>query len=63
MSPLEKGYKKYVEENPTSEVTFEEWKQNILSQSHLFKEHRESIMEIQELTQKLLDNQKLNQNK
>jgi|688.fasta_scaffold1638127_2 hypothetical protein len=63
MSPLEKEYQKYVEENPTSEITFEEWKQNILSRSHLFKEHRESIMEIQKMAQKLLDDEKLKQNK
>ena len=59
MSPLENQYQKFLEENPTSELTFEEWKKIILSQSDLFKEHRNDIMEIQKLTQKLLDKEKL----
>ena len=59
MSQLEKAYQVFLEENPTSELTFEDWKKDILSQSDLFKEHRNDIMEIQKLTQKLLDKEKL----
>jgi hypothetical protein len=57
MSQLEKGYQKFLEENPNSELTFEDWKKDILSYSDLFKEHRDDIMEIQKMVQELLDKQ------
>ena len=63
MSQLEKAYQVFLEENPTSELTFEDWKKDILSQSDLIKEHKDSIMEIQKMVQKLLDDEKLRQNK
>jgi hypothetical protein len=63
MTPLEKQYQKFIEENSDSELTFEDWKKNILLQSDLFKEHRDAIMEIQKMAQKLLDDEKLRQNK
>jgi hypothetical protein len=63
MTPLEKGYQNFLEENPNSELTFEDWKKEVLLNRDSFKEHRNDIIEIQKLTQKLLDNQKLNQNK
>jgi hypothetical protein len=58
MSPLEKEYQKFLEKYPDSELTFEDWKKEILSQSDLFKEHRDEIMEIQKMAEKLLEKQK-----
>ena len=58
MSQLEKAYQSFLEENTTSELTFEEWKKNVLSQSDLIKEHRDSLMEIQKMAQKLLEKEK-----
>ena len=63
MSQLEKAYQGFLEENPTSELTFEDWKKDVLSQSDLIKEHRDVIVEIQKMAQKLLDDEKLRQNK
>jgi hypothetical protein len=57
MTPFEKRYQKFLENNPDSELTFEDWKKNILSQSDLIKEHRDNIMEIQKMAEKLLDKQ------
>jgi len=57
MSQLEKAYQSFLEENTTSELTFEEWKKNILSQSDLIKEHKNDIIEIQKMVQELLDKQ------
>ena len=58
MSQLEKAYQSFLEENTTSELTFEEWKKNVLSQSDLIKEHRDSLIEIQKMAQKLLEKEK-----
>jgi len=55
MSQLEKAYQSFLEENTTSELTFEEWKEIVLSQSDLYKEHRAALMEIQKMAEKLLD--------
>ena len=55
MSQLEKAYQSFLEENTTSELTFEEWKEIILSQSDLIKEHKNDIVEIQKMVQELLD--------
>jgi hypothetical protein len=57
MTPLEKAYKKFLENNPNYNYTFEEWKEIILPQSDLYKEHMASLMEIQKMTQKLLEKQ------
>jgi acyl-CoA reductase-like NAD-dependent aldehyde dehydrogenase len=57
MSQLEKAYQSFLEENTTSELTFEEWKEIILSQSDLIKEHKDDIVEIQKMVQELLDKQ------
>jgi hypothetical protein len=57
MSQLEKEYQKFLEKYPDSELTFEDWKKEILSQSDLFKEHRDVIMEIQKMAEKLLEKQ------
>ena len=57
MSQLEKAYQSFLEENTTSELTFEEWKKDILSQSDLIKEHKNDIVEIQKMVQELLDKQ------
>jgi LPS O-antigen subunit length determinant protein (WzzB/FepE family) len=57
MSQLEKAYQSFLEENTTSELTFEEWKKDILSQSDLIKEHKNDIIEIQKMVQELLDKQ------
>jgi hypothetical protein len=57
MTPLEKEYQKFLENNPNSNYTFEGWKEIILSQSDLYKEHRAALMEIQKMTQKLLEKQ------
>ena len=58
MSQLEKAYQNFLEKNTTSELTFEEWKKNVLSQSDLIKEHRDSLIEIQKMAQKLLEKEK-----
>jgi hypothetical protein len=63
MSQLEKAYQSFLEENTTSELTFEDWKKHILSQSDLIKERQDDIIEIQKMVQKLLDDEKLRQNK
>jgi LPS O-antigen subunit length determinant protein (WzzB/FepE family) len=57
MSQLEKAYQSFLEKNTTSELTFEEWKEIILSQSDLIKEHKDDIVEIQKMVQELLDKQ------
>jgi hypothetical protein len=57
MTPLEKAYQKFLENNPTYNYTFEEWKEIILPQSDLYKEHMSALMEIQKMTQKLLEKQ------
>ena len=58
MSQLEKAYQSFLEENTSSELKFEEWKKNVLSQSDLIKEHRDSLIEIQKMAQKLLEKEK-----
>ena len=57
MSTLEKEFQKFLENNPDSNYTFEEWKEIILSQSDLYKEHRAALMEIQKMAEKLLKKQ------
>jgi hypothetical protein len=63
MSQLEKVYQKFLEENPDFKLTFEDWKKDVLSQSDLIKEHRDVIIEIQKMAQKLLDDETLRRNK
>ena len=57
MTPLEIVYQNFLKKNPESKITFEEWKEIILPQSDLYKEHMSALMEIQKMTQKLLEKQ------
>lgn len=64
MSTLETQYKQYLSENPDSKFTFDDWRQEILEPAaKLIIEHTEALMELQKMTQKLLDEERLKQNK
>ena len=58
MTQLEIQYNKFLEINPEAKITFDEWKENVLSQSDFIKEHRDALMEIQKMAQKLLEKEK-----
>ena len=64
MSTLETQYKKYLSVNPDSKFTFEDWKRESLEPAATrIMEHMEALIEIQKMTQKLLEEEKLKQNK
>ena len=61
---LEQEYKKFLLENPDSKFTFEEWRSEILElQTKRVIENKKILIEIQKMAQKLLDDEKLKQNK
>jgi hypothetical protein len=56
MSTLETQYKEYLSKNPESKLTFEDWRQDVLiPMTKSMMEHTEGLIELQKLTQKLLD--------
>ena len=58
MSALETQYKNFLSENPDSKFTFEDWKREILKpHAKIIMAHTESLIELQKLTQKILDNE------
>jgi hypothetical protein len=64
MSTLETQYKIFLSENPDSKFTFEDWRREILEpHAKIIMTHTEYLIELQKMTQKLLEEEKLRQNK
>ena len=59
MSTLETQYKNFLSENPDSKFTYEDWKREILEpHAKRITEYTEALMEIQKMTQKLLEEER-----
>ena len=58
MSTLETQYKEYLIKNPESKLSFEDWRQDVLiPMTKTIMENTERLIELQKLTQKILDNE------